>query len=368
MRLFLFSLLIIHGLIHLLGFSKAFQLADVSQLTQDISKPAGAFWLVTALLFIGAFACLLLRLESWWIVSAAAIALSQFLIVLSWTDAKFGTIMNVIILVPVIISFLNSLPTSYLNRYKAEVLTRVGVRHETSLLTEMDMRHVPAPVQKYLRYAGAVGKPKVFNFRAVNHGSMRRTLESSWTDVSVRQHNFYDDPARLFYIESTLFGIAFDGLHAYIGNSATMQIKVASAIQVVDARGEKMNQGETVTMFNDMCILAPAALIDTTIQWEEIDSLTVKAFFTNQGYTIAAMLSFNEAGALVNFISNDRFLSGDGKTYLSYPWSTPVRNYKDFDGRKVASYGEAIWHTPGGEFSYAKFDLVDIEYNCRDLR
>lgn len=41
----------------------------------------------------------------------------------------------------------------------------------------------------------------------------------------------------------------------------------------------------------------------------------------------------------------------DGKTYKSYPWSTPVRSYKDFDGRRVAGYGEAVWHTPEGEFS-----------------
>ena len=119
-------------------------------------------------------------------------------------------------------------------------------------------------------------------------------------------------------------------------------------LQVVDAKGQEMNQGETVTMFNDMCLLAPATLISRSIRWEEIDSVTVKGFFSNQGNTVSAVLTFDPSGALRNFVSNDRYLSEDGKTYLSYPWSTPVGEYGEFGGRKIAAGGEAIWHMPRG--------------------
>ena len=68
-----------------------------------------------------------------------------------------------------------------------------------------------------------------------------------------------------------------------------------------------MTQGETVTMFNDMCIMAPATLIDPAIDWEAVDAHTARARFTNAGHTIHAELSFNEAGELTNFVSDDRF-------------------------------------------------------------
>jgi hypothetical protein len=236
------------------------------------------------------------------------------------------------------------------------------------LVTDADIRHLPPLVQKYLRYTGSVGKPGVFNFRAIYSGTMKRSLESDWIDIRSQQYNFYDDRARIFYIESALFGIPFDGLHKYVGDAATMQISVASAFQVADAKGQKMNQGETVTMFNDMCFLAPATLIDNSILWESLDSTRVQGTFTNRGNTISAVLTFNESGELVDFISKDRFLSSDGKTYLNYPWSTPVKDYKEFDGRKVASFGEAIWHTPQGEVIYARFNLKEIEYNCIELK
>jgi hypothetical protein len=161
-----------------------------------------------------------------------------------------------------------------------------------------------------------------------------------------------------------MFGIPFEGLHVYLDNTATMQIKIASMFQVVDAKGEKMNHGETVTVFNDMCFMAPATLIHKNIHWETVDSMTVKAKFTNDNITISALLKFNDKGELIDFISEDRYFCEDGKTYLSYPWSTPIRNYIDMNGRKVPSYGEAIWHTPDGEFCYAKFNLKNIEYNC----
>jgi hypothetical protein len=211
---------------------------------------------------------------------------------------------------------------------------------------------------------GAVGKSKVHNFRAVCKGSMKRTIDGKWIGISSRQYDFFDEYARLYSIQSSLFGIPFDGLHAYTGDRATMKINVAYFFPVVDAKGEKMNQSENVTLFNDMCLLAPSTLINKKIQWETIDKLTAKAKFTHNGITITALLSFNEKGELVNFVSDDRFLSSDGKTYTNYPWSTPVKDYKDFNGRKVPIYGEAIWHMPGRDFTYAKFIIEEIEYNC----
>jgi hypothetical protein len=263
---------------------------------------------------------------------------------------------------------LNALPSSYINRYMAEVKSRLVPFPDLGDLNEEDISHLPAPVKKYLYYTGSVGKPKIRNFRAVFAGSMKQKPGGGWMKIHSQQYNFFDDPARLFYIKASMFGIPFDGLHQYTGNHATMQIKVANLITVVDASGEKMDQGETVTMFNDMCLMAPATLIDTGITWREIDDITVEARFTNGNHTIVATLYFNESGAMTNFISNDRFLSSDGKTYLNYPWSTPVKVWNEVHGRKVPTSGEAIWQTPEGPFCYGRFEIGEIEYNMVEFR
>lgn len=258
---------------------------------------------------------------------------------------------------------------NYRSIYKTEVLRRLKSLNHLPILTMEDLRLLPEPIQKYLIYAGAVGKPKIQNVRAVWSGNMKRTLKSGWMKINPKQYNFFDEPSRFFYIRAKMFGIPFDGLHIYAGTEATMQIKVASLIQVVDAKGEKMSHGETVTVFNDMCFLAPSTLISQNILWETIDSQIVKAQFTNDTIKVSAILKFNAIGELIDFISDDRYYCEDGKTYLAYRWSTPIKQYKDFDGRKVPTYGEAIWHIPyEGEFCYAKFDLKEIEYNCTEFK
>jgi hypothetical protein len=55
-------------------------------------------------------------------------------------------------------------------------------------------------------------------------------------------------------------------------------------------------------------------------------------------------------------------------TYKNYRWTTPLKDYVEINGRKIASYGEAVWHTPEGEFVYGKFHLAGIDYNCREFR
>ena len=62
-----FAILIgIHGLIHLLGPTKAFGWAKVPQLGEAISPLGGAFWLVAAILLVGAPIAFALGAHGWW--------------------------------------------------------------------------------------------------------------------------------------------------------------------------------------------------------------------------------------------------------------------------------------------------------------
>lgn len=129
-----------------------------------------------------------------------------------------------------------------------------------------------------------------------------------------------------------------------------------------------MNQGETFTVFNDMCFIAPATLIDKNISWELVDPLTVNAKFTNGAITIGATLYFNDKGELINFLSNDRFETSDGKTYRNYPWMTPVDGYIDMNGYRLASGAKLIYKRPDEDFCYGQFQLFNIDDNCKELK
>src|SRR4029450_12134600 len=112
MRWIVAVLLVAHGLIHLMGFAKAFGYADLSQLTQPISRVMGVLWLTSGLLVLISAALWLNRPRTFWIVGAVAVVLSQVVIVSSWRDAWGGTIMYAILLLLVTNGWLSEGPLS----------------------------------------------------------------------------------------------------------------------------------------------------------------------------------------------------------------------------------------------------------------
>jgi hypothetical protein len=255
---------------------------------------------------------------------------------------------------------------TYKNEVKAG-LERTDFKN-IATLTKDDIQHLPPVVNKYLNYVGTVGKEKVLNVSIKFEGKIRSKPDDNWMNFTSEQYNFFDSPTRIFYITARKMGIPAVGLHLYKKEKATMVIKLAGIFKVADAKGFEMNQGETVTLFNDMCFMAPATLIDKNIQWEIADPLTVEAKYTNGSITIGATLLFNDDGELINFISNDRFETADGKIYKNYPWSTPVKEYKNFKGIRIASKASTIYHRPEEDFCYGEFKLKEIEYNCKTLK
>jgi hypothetical protein len=355
-------ILLVHGIIHMMGFTKAFEYGNITNITKAISKPLGAVWLTTAILFVVAMIMYLLKFESWPIVAIVASVISQVLIFTVWTDAKVGTVANVIIIVGAILGWGS---INFESQFKKDVnnnLSRTSTLY-ADLVTEADIQSLPQPIQKYLRYVGVLNKPKVKNVRIVFNGEMR-DKGKDWFRFRSVQYNFFDDPARLFFMRAKMFGVTVPGYHNYHAATASMDIRLFGLLPIAQVKGSEMNRTETVTVFNDMCIMAPATLIDEHIEWETIDEKSAKAKFTNGAIKISAILYFNELGQLINFISDDRYAVSDMNQYR---FSTPMKDYKLLNGIHVPSYGEAVWHYPEGEFVYGKFHLESIQYNVKDF-
>lgn len=242
-------------------------------------------------------------------------------------------------------------------------LVRTG-NIKSEIITESHLENLPSPIKKYLHFSGVVGKEKINNMRVTMLGQIRSKPEAGWMQLESEQYNFFDKPTRVYSIKAKRFGIPAFGLHLYKEKSASFTIKILGFIKVIDARGEKLFQAETVTLFNDMCFLAPATLISKSIVWKEIDSLTADALFTNEGVTIRARLIFDEEGRLINFISNDRF-DTNGKEYISYPWLTPVKEYGVVNGLNISTQISTDYQYPDRTFTYGEFIIKDIEYNLR---
>lgn len=353
-----------HGLIHLMGFAKAFGLAELPQLTEPISSGLGVAWLAAALLVITTAGMYLAGSGIWWAVGLAAVLVSQAVIMTAWSDAKYGTVANVVLLAGVVYGFAAEGPFSLRAAYRGAVRERAITVQPAAVVTAQDLAPMPEPVRRYLRLAGAVGQPRVRQFRATWRGRIRGSPADPWMAFTAEQHNVPHEPARFFFMDATRSGLPVDVFHAFRDQAATMRVRLASLVPLVSASGPDLTRAETVTLLNDLSLLAPAALVDAPIEWESLDDWSVRARYTVGSNTVSVVLSFNEAGELENFVSDDRLVaSADGTQFTRQRWSTPVHDYRQFGPWRVGARGEGRWHPPEGEFVYIELELLDLRTN-----
>lgn len=365
-------LVICHGLVHLLGAAKGLGWADVSTLGRPVGHAQGFMWLVaTVLMVLTGVLVAVGRPTWWWLVATMAVVLSQAMIVTAWSDAKAGTIANVVVLVLAVYGFASLGPVGFRAEWHRDAAAIAGpTTPSVDVITESDLAALPEPLVKYLHRAGAVGRPRVENFYAEVSGRIRNGADDEWMPFTGQQFNtFGSDPRRLFFISATKAFLPVDILHVYEGGSATMRGRLLSLVPIVDASGPEMDRSETVTVFNDLVLFAPGALLDAPVSWTPVDDLNVRGDFTVGSETVTAELTFDGSGDIVDFTSEDRSrVSRNGKSFTTMRWHTPVGDRREFDGRRVVVEGDGKWYAPDpeGHYTYIEFRVDDIVYNLAE--
>lgn len=254
-------------------------------------------------------------------------------------------------------------PRSQASRYRRAVAEMPTSPHPARIVTEEDLATLPVQVATYLRRTGAVGRPVAHGFRARLMGRIRSDTDQPWMPFVAEQVNSYAPTvARAFHMRATMRGLPVDILHLLLDGHATMRGLALSMIPVVDASGPQMDRAETVTLFNDLCLFAPSALVTAPVEWDEVGERAVRGTYVNAGHSVSATLVFDEVGDLVDFVSDDRSMaSGDGRTFTPMRWSTPIHEYAHEAGRRHFLRGEARWHAPDGQYAYIELHVEALE-------
>ncbi len=285
--------------------------------------------------------------------------------------ARLGTPVATLLLAAGGYHWLTHGPMSFRARFEggAAALTAADTDAGTPPVRDADLEHLPTPVAAYLRRSGAVGRPVPTGFRATFHGRIRGGADQPWMRFTAEQVSRYPlpgapaghGPARLFHLRARRAGLPVDVLHELADGHARMRVRLLSLVPLVDASGPEMDRAETVTLFNDLCVFAPAALVHAPVTWEQLDPLRVRGTYTHAGITTSAVLVFDADGDLRDFVADGRgAASADGRGFEQMPWSTPLLDHGTFDGRRLCRRGDAVWHTPGGPVTYLELSVDSV--------
>jgi hypothetical protein len=358
------TLIVMHGLIHLMGFLKAFRMAQISQLVQEISPVAGLFWLAAAVLFLAAALSFALGTRWWWILGGIALVVSQILVISAWSDAKYGTVLNVIVLAAVVIAYGSwSFHATSVQELKA-LLAHAG--SEKTLVTEPSVGKLPAPIRTWLRRSHVVGKkiPRTVHLR--QKGTMRTSRGGKWMPFEAEQWFTTEKPGFLWQAEVAAGpGVSLVGRDTYSEGRGHMVIKMMSLFPVADALGKETDQGVLVRFLAEICWFPSAALLPY-IEWEGIDSASAKATMSYGGVTASGVFTFNEQGDMVRFEAK-RYYERDGSFSLE-PWivETLPKGMGEFEGVRMPVRSAVSWMLDGVPFTWLTLEITDLSYQKQD--
>lgn len=362
MKAFFVFIVILHAVIHSLGFLKAFRLIELNQFTQNITKPMGVLWLFGfGFLFLSAVV-FMLNIDWWWITGIAAVILSQILIVLFWQDAKFGTIPNIIILLVAIVAFAGWSSNRYVKNEITEMFSEYPV-DKKEILTEEKISHLPTVIQRWLRNSGVIGKEIIHSVYLKQRGQIRMKPEQeNGYNAQAEQWFTVDNPAFIWKVKVDMMPLVFfTGRDKFSDGKGSMLIKILSLINIVNSRdNEKINQG-TLQRYLGEIVWFPTAAVSPFIKWEEVDSVTARATMTYKETTGSALFYFNENGDFIKFTAM-RYMGTEKDSQLK-EWTITLNEYKFYDGIKIPVKGEATWKLAEGSFTWYKLEIYDVKYN-----
>uniref|UniRef100_UPI0025DAF716 DUF6544 family protein n=1 Tax=Algoriphagus sp. TaxID=1872435 RepID=UPI0025DAF716 len=269
MRIALLLLMGIHGIIHLMGFLKAFNLAEFNAISQPISKGFGIIWLVAFMLFLVSAILYTLKFNSWYIIAILGVLLSQFLIFNYWADAKYGTLLNLVILAFGIVAFY---ATDFQNKVQAEAskILEKSTDLPYSELSEDLISDLPPIVQKWLLISGVMGKAPIQNVYLEQEAEMlMKPEQKDWSKAKARQYFTVEPPAFNWMVAMNLNpALSIVGRDKFENGKGEMCIKLFSIFPIVHAKNNEKIDQATLQRYLAEIVWFPSAALSPYINWE----------------------------------------------------------------------------------------------------
>ncbi|MBM4176164.1 MAG: hypothetical protein FJ213_08325 [Ignavibacteria bacterium] len=368
-KYFLMIIMLIHGLIHIIGFVKEFKLAEVSQLsgktlfplTTLSAKAAGLFWLISCLLFAISAGMYLFEKDWWWIFALAGILISQVLIIIYWQDAKFGTIANIIILFAAVLAYGNWIFYKSTNDELMKFYPPAS--SQTKFISDGSISHLPAIVQKWLVQSNVVGKPIIQKVKLNQKGSLRTSPDGKWMDFFADQYFTTAKPGFIWIADVKAFPlIHLFGKDKYESGKGEMLIKLFGLIPVVNSKGDEISQGALLRYLAEIIWIPSNAVMDY-IQWEEIDSLSAKATMNYGNISASGIFRYSQNGDFLSFTAKRFYERKEGATLEDWYIETDTSSYKTFHGIRFASKSKVTWKLNSGDFNWLNLEITEIDYD-----
>lgn len=361
MKVLFLILVIIHALIHILAFLKAFDLAELKEFTNPVSKPLGIIWFITFLILTTAAVLYFFNSQYWWVFGLTGAVLSQVLIFQFWSEAKFGTIPNVLIMLVAIVAFSQFYFDKKIQKEVAYVLHESNNPKDKIISKDM-LIGLPSPVQNWLENSGIVGKPamrtvymeQVFDIKL-------KPDQKDWYSTKAEQYITSYPPAFVWTANMQMMPLLYAfGRDKFIDGEGEMLFKLLSIIPVAkDGNNPQINEAALQRYLGEI-VWIPSAALENNITWEAIDGNSAKATLSYKGTSGSGIFTFNENGEVEKYTAM-RYM-GSGPEAKRLEWFVTILESQVMDDIKIPNKCTATWRLESGDWNWSKIEITQINY------
>ncbi len=234
---------------------------------------------------------------------------------------------------------------------------------DNKVFSENDFSLLPIAIQKYIEHCGYIGTPKMSYLKMEYHNvDFSQGKNGPTLTIDYTLYNFVHEPCRMAFIDSSMFGIPFEGYDYYQNGTGGMKGVIAKAITLFDQNGAAMDQACLATFLSES-LFAPSILLQGCITFEEINDFEIQAAISYKGQTASGIFTFNEQYEMISFTTNDRAVTGTDGSIEYVPWSAICSDYQlSHNGIKYPTKFQAVWNYPEEDFVYFDGAIHEISY------
>lgn len=213
---------------------------------------------------------------------------------------------------------------------------------------------LPEPVQRYFKHILKDSQPYISYARIKHDGQFKMGFDKDWVNITGEQYATTEKPGFIWKGKTSMF-VARD---MYIGDKGRLIASIFSLYNIVDAKGEAYNQGELLRWLGESVLYPTNFLPSEKLKWVPIDAKTAKLTFEHNRLSLFFICTFNEIGEMTE-METKRFM--DEKH--SETWVIKSSNFREWNNVIIPTSFDVLWRLEKGDFSYAKFNITEIEYN-----
>ena len=218
------------------------------------------------------------------------------------------------------------------------------------------IKDLPEPVQKYLKYAIKEGQPYINYVKLKHTGKYRSSPNSKWENANGENYISLEEP---HYLWKAKIGI-ITPIETFIDDQGKLEVYLFSLLKVIELSGKDADKGALLGWLGESVFFPTAFISNQYIKWEPIDTNSAKLLINYKGINAYFIVSFNEKGEPV--VWETEKVGMDNKISK---WRVRCLDFKEINGMIIPTRLDISVDIKSEEFTYVTFYFNTIEYGLQ---